>query len=205
MSLPDQLLTAPVKDLPMIANAVFGFVGVVLGLLAGAFATIYSQNRQSKREKFKELRSNLFAAVLEASKIQAWAEKEGVYYAICSEQGFVASATQDSATQVDPYPTEKIRAIISLYFPKFRDHARVLAAAALNHHLAAVKLAKVRHGKNSEDAVDKQRDEMQTAFEVLFQNQMQFEEIAQELMAIFLDEKSKEGKTSRFLNKLRRN
>jgi len=182
MSLPDQLLTAPVKDLPMIANAVFGFVGVVLGLAVGAFATIYSQNRQSKREKYQELRANLLAVALEVSKMHVWAEKHTMLYMHGSAQQIA-----DSTPEIDAHPAQKIRAIASLYFPDIAEEACALAAAASRHGSAASKFVEMR---DSQSSLEKHVQEVTKTFADIVKARDELAKATRKLMDDFLHEKS---------------
>ncbi|MDA8002607.1 MAG: hypothetical protein MPL62_15110 [Alphaproteobacteria bacterium] len=176
-----------------VSNAVLVLAAAAVGSLGGIVASIYAQYRQSKREKYKELRSNLLAVALEVSKIYAWAQKEGNYYASCPVEVFAAPPSQGLPTLNEPYPVMKIHSIVSLYFPEILDDATALTGAGLDHQSAAFDMLHVRynasHGKASQNDIDVQYDNVLHAFENVVKNQKRFQKLLQELMSKYINEK----------------
>ena len=182
-------------------NSLLVLAGAIVGLAGGVFATIYAQHRQSKREKYKELRSNLLAVALESSKIYAWVMQETTYYTAASTDEIIASASQNPPAKVKPDPMQKIQAIVSLYFPEILAHARVLTIAGLRHRFAVVKLSQIideaeRRQKVSQNDATLQNDlkeqvaDVRNATKGVLEVQQQLEKATQKVMAKLLDEKS---------------
>ncbi|MDA7961144.1 MAG: hypothetical protein MPJ22_09495 [Pirellulales bacterium] len=175
-------------------NSLLVLAGAIVGLAGGVFASIYGQYRQSKREKYKELRSNLLVMALEIGKIHAWAQKQGNYYSNCPAEEYQSPELRNHPALGEPYPTQKIQAIVSLYFPDILEDADELANAALAHQSTAVDLLQARfrltRGEGSQKIVDGKFEIMCGAFENLVKKQMRFEEVARERMAKLLKEKS---------------
>ena len=116
-----------------IADLIPVIVGAAAGVAGGIGASIHAQYRQSKREIHKELRSNLLAVALEASKIYALIREKESYIIASSAEGLFESGPESMRTQAEPYPVQKIQAIVSLYFPAILDHARELTFAWFHH------------------------------------------------------------------------
>ena len=175
-------------------NSLLVLAGAVVGLAGGVFASIYGQYRQSKREKYQELRANLLAVTREVSKILAEAEKYGIYCVSCPQEELAVSDPQNHPTQIVAAPIMKIQAIVSLYFPEILDHADALEHAWVEHESAAYELlqmrVKLKFGKISKEDVHGQIEKVGSAGGVLAEMQKKFEEATRELMSKLLKEKS---------------
>lgn len=177
-----------------IADLIPVIVGAAAGVAGGIGASIHAQYRQSKREIHKELRSNLLAVALESSKIYALIREKESYIIASSAEGFFESAPESMPTQAEPYPVQKIQAIVSLYFPAILDHARELTFAWFHHEIAGTELSEVLDQKNDGEAsqkdVDEKVDNLRGELQKVLEKQKQLEEAAQELMSKLLKEKS---------------
>lgn len=181
-------------------NLLLVLAGTVLGLAGGVFATIYAQNRQSKREIFKELRSNLLMAALEISKIRAWAEKREHRYLFAAKQQVL-----ELEKQRDPSPTEKIEAIMSLYFPEIYDDAIELSVSALDYERHLIELAQKRQKQTPPILTKEQMIVRQRMFKDILKSQQKLVKALRKLMVRFRAEKLPASrKTCHLLNKFRR-
>lgn len=150
-----------------------------------SFILIGRQHRLQAKEKMNaDLRANLFAVVSDIHKIAGWAKNAAVFYT----EATVRELKAEKKTATLP-PTEKIRAIASLYFPQIHEVAVNLFVNTLDFQTAAYKVRDARIAGKPQKFVDVCVTEMHRSFKVLLQTKSNLENIARKLMANILREK----------------
>lgn len=180
-----------------LAQHISVLVAMIIGLAGGIFASIYSQYRQSKREKYKELRSNLLAVTIELSKVRAWASKQGYPYLFGTAQ-----QTLDLDKKSTPSPIEKIEATVFLYFPEICNEANELSVSAMRYELYLIKLAQKHQNERPVSLTKDEQIERQKLFGEVLQHQKNLVKSSHALMSSFLDEKPGSGGVRNLFGKL---
>lgn len=178
------MISTFVEHAQIIIVAVVALSSALVGLAGGVFATVYAQRRQSKREKFKELRNMLFTAMSESGQILAWADKDIHFYLKCNPEEFRATEKRVASP-----PTEKIRVVTALYFPQIRLVARKLAIAALEHRAAAYDVGRARIENMPEETCKELQDAASKIWSEMNDLREDFERMAYVLMTRLIDEK----------------
>ena len=176
------------------------YVVALISLVGAIFAPFYTQCRQSKREKYRELRSKLSEVMYEVAGIRHWAFQQQTYHDLLqipdSRQKLIEKAAELRN------PGEKIWAITFGYLPEYTHaSALTLVNAIWDYQKEAAKLGIAHHEddasaqKQAMESLLKQQIAVQTA-------QKEFAKVTRKLMDDYLHEKSSgERKICRWLKK----